>query len=209
MARLHHVSREQLLALRPSLQGPRVGEASWKAAHPEGPDAALPAWFSLTPRSPSIDSRVGGSDVELTATLETFGGVTGPRVAALERIGAAEPPAVVLGGNPVPPGTPAGPVEARTRQCTVRLRLLAEGVPRGRQCLVLLAVCALGSGEHRVQLLLGEATLAEDVIHGEDRLAVLLDVPNDGHLQVDLWLRLCASDAGAQLGVRGAQGHLL
>lgn len=209
MARLHHVSREQLMALRSSMQGPVAEGSAWKVTHPDGPDAAVPAWFALTPRSPSIDSRVGDSDVELTATMATFGGITGPQVVASAHPGGAEAPAVVLGGNPVAPGTPAGPARARTRQCTVRLCLAAEGLARGRQCLVLAAVRAMGSGEHVVQLLLAETILGEDLVRGEDRLAVLLDVPDDGRLRLELWLRLCSHDTGAQLGVRGIQGHLL
>lgn len=191
------------------MQGPVAEGFSWKVAHPDGPDAALPAWFSLTPRSPSIDSRVGDSDIELTATMATFGGITGPGLAAAGHGSGAEPPPVTLGGNPLPPGAPAGPVGARARQCTARLRLLAEGLRSDRQCLVLAAVSALGSGEHRVQLLLGESVVAEDSIRGEDRIAVLLDVPADGRLLLDLWLRLCSHDPGAQLGIRGFQGHLL
>lgn len=191
------------------MQGPVADGSTWKVAHPDGPDAAVPAWFSLTPRSPSTDSRVGNADEELSATMATFGGITGPRVAPIGHGGGAEPPPVILGGNPVAPGTPAGPRESLMRQCTVRLRLAAEGLARGRQCLVLVAVRAMGVGEHRVQLLLGETILAEDAVRGEDRLGMLLDVPDDGRLRLELWLRLCARDPGAQLGVRGIQGHLL
>lgn len=209
VAPLHYVDREQLTALRSSMQGPHTEGLSWKVSHPDGPDAALPAWFTLTPRSPTLDSRVGGADVELTATLETFGGVTGPPVASPKRTGGIEPPSVVLGGNPSPLGAPPGSVRTRQGQCTARLRLLAEGLGRGRQCLILAAVAALGSGEHRLQLVLGASVIAEDPILGEERIAVLFEVPTDGHLLLDLWLRLCSADAGARLGVRGMQGHLL
>ena len=165
--------------------------------------------FPLTPRSPSIDSRVGDSDVELTATMATFGGITGPRVAPARRTNGTEPPPVVLGGNPMPPGTPPGPALERSRHCAVRLRLAAEGLGRGRQCLVLAAVSAVGTGDHRVQILLGDTSVAEDPVGKNDRLVLLLEVPNDGRLLVELWLRLASLDIGAQLGIHGFQGHLL
>ncbi|MCA9652891.1 MAG: hypothetical protein H6712_20740 [Myxococcales bacterium] len=209
MARLHHVSRETLLALRPTMRGPVSEGPSWKASRPDALDAAIAPWFSLTPRSPSFDSRVGDSDAELSATMATFGGVTGPRARGEGLPEGTEPPAVVLGGNPVAPGTPAGPVAMRPRQCSVRLRLSAEGLAPGRQCLVLVAVATMGGRDHRVQLMLGETMLGEDRVRGEDRLGVLLDVPDDGRLLLELWLRLASSDAEAHLGVRGIQGHLL
>lgn len=190
------------------MRGPQSGEPSWKAARPEAGDAALSPWFSLTPRSPSFDSRVGDSDAELSATMATFGGVTGPRGPAQQSEG-TEPPPVVLGGNPVAPGTPAGAVAARPRQCTVRLRIAAEGLGAGRQCLVLAAVTALAGRDHRVQLILAETMLGEPPVHRDDRIAILFDVPDDGRLRVELWLRLASSDAAATLGVRGIQGHLL
>ena len=91
----------------------------------------------------------------------------------------------------------------------MRLRLSAEGLAPGRQCLVLVAVATMGGRDHRVQLMLGETMLGEDRVRGEDRLGVLLDVPDDGRLLLELWLRLASSDAEAHLGVRGIQGHLL
>lgn len=209
MALLHYVSREQLRALRAPSPTPEPEGATWKVSHPDGPDAAVPAWFSLTPRSPSIDSRVGASDVELSASMATFGGITGPGVAPARRASGGVPPPVVLGGNPVAPGTPAGALDERTRQCAVRLRLAAEGLGRGRQCLVLAAVSAVGTGDHRVQILLGDTTVAEDPVGKDERIAVLLEVPNDGRLQLEMWLRLASSGARAQLGVGGIEGHLL
>ncbi len=190
------------------MTGPDGPGASWRAARPSGPDAALSAWFSLTPRNPCIDSRIGGSDVELSATLATFGGITGPGTANATD-GSPAPPSVILGGNAVAPGSPAGPVADRTRQCAVRLRVAAEGLNAGRQCLVLATLCALGRGDHHVQSLLGEVALFECPIAGQDRIAVLFDVPHDGRLLVELWLRLAAKDSSAQLGVHGIAGHLL
>lgn len=211
MARPVYVSRAQLQAVSASMRGPAADGPSWKAVRPEGAGSAVAPWFSLTPRSPSVDSRVGGSDVELTATMATFGGITGPR----STIGLggglvddADAPPVVLGGNPVAPGTPAGPVAARPRQCTVRLRIAAEGIAGDHQCLVLAAVCAL-SPDCRVQVLLGELALGELTVAGEDRIAVLVDVPDDGRLVMELWLRLASRDPDARLGVRGMEGHLL
>jgi hypothetical protein len=207
MARPLYVSRAQLLAVSASMRGPAADGPSWKVVRPEGPGSAVAPWFSLTPRSPSVDSRVGGSDVEITATMATFGGITGPR-STVGLVDGAEAPPVVLGGNPVAPGTPAGPVAARTRQCTVRLRIAAEGVAGDHQCLVLAAVCAL-SPDCRMQVLLGELALGELTVAGEDRLAVLVDVPDDGRLVMELWLRLSSRDPEARLGVRGIEGHLL
>lgn len=189
------------------MRGPATDGATWKAVRPDGSGSAVAPWFSLTPRSPSVDSRVGGSDVELSATMATFGGITGPRATA-GVVDGAEPPPVVLGGNPVAPGTPAGPVAARPRQCTVRLRIAAEGIDGDHQCLVLAAVCGL-SPDCRVQVLLGELALGEVTIGGEDRIAVLVDVPDDGRLVMELWLRLSSLDPDARLGVRGIEGHLL
>jgi hypothetical protein len=207
VARPLYVTRTQLLAVSASMRGPAADGPSWKAVRPDGTGEAVAPWFSLTPRSPSVDSRIGGSDVELSATMATFGGITGPR-AAVGLEGGAEPPPVVLGGNPLAPGTPAGPVAARPRQCTVRLRIAAEGIAGDHQCLVLAAVCAL-SPDCRVQVLLGELVLGELTIVGEDRLASLVEVPDDGRLVLELWLRLCSLDPEARLGVRGIEGHLL
>lgn len=189
------------------MRGPAADGPTWKAVRPDGTGQAVAPWFSLTPRSPSVDSRIGGSDVELSATMATFGGLTGPR-STVGLVDGAEPPPVVLGGNPVAPGTPAGPVAARPRQCTVRLRLAAEGIAGDHQCLLLAAVCAL-SPDCRVQVLLGELALGELTVHGEDRLAILVEVPDDGRLVMELWLRLCSLDPEARLGVRGIEGHLL
>ncbi len=168
----------------------------------------MPAGFVLTPRAPSVDSRVGGTGVELSATLATFGGMTGPEATAGLDAN-TDTPLLVLGGNPVVPGTPPGTAVERARHCAVRLRLVAEGLARGRQCLLLAAMRALAPTEHRVQVLLGHEVLAEDIISGEDRVAVLLDVPDDGRLQVELWLRLASHDPHARLGLRGVQGQLL
>lgn len=206
MARPVYVSREQLLAVRTSMRGP-AADPSWKAARPEGTGDAVAPWFSLSPRSPSIDSHVGGSDVELSATMATYGGLTGPRT-TVGLVDGAEPPPVVLGGNPVAPGTPAGAVAVRPRQCAVRLRVAAEGIVGDHQLLVLVALCSL-SPDCRVQVLLGELALGELTIGAEDRVAILVEVPEDGRLLVELWLRLASLDADARLGVRGIQGHLL
>ncbi|MCX4241027.1 hypothetical protein [Paraliomyxa miuraensis] len=216
MARLLHVTAEQLVAVRAAMRAPMPDGPSWKAARPEAPGEAVAPWFSLTPSSPSFDGRIGGrigdrigdADVELTATMATFGGVTGPRSATAGLPDGAEPPAVVLGGNPVAPGSAAGPTAMRSRQCAIRLRVAAEGLASDRQCLVLAAVCGLHPGS-RVQVLLADHTLAELPVNGEDRLAVLLDVPADGMLRLELWLRLASHDAAARLGVRGIVGHLL
>jgi hypothetical protein len=201
-----YVSRAQLLAVRSSMRGPAADGPTWKAVRPDGAADAVAPWFALTPRAPSIDS-VGGSDIELTATMATFGGITGPR-STVGLLDGAEPPPVVLGGNPVAPGTPAGPVGARSRQCSVRLRVAAEGIVGDHQCLVLAAVCGL-STDCRVQVLLGELALGELTVAAEDRIAILVDVPDDGQLLVELWLRLASLDPEARLGVRGIEGHLL
>jgi len=207
VARPLYVSRAQLLAVSGSMRGPAADGPTWKAVRPDGSGSAVAPWFSLTPRSPSVDSRIGGSDVELSATMATFGGITGPRATA-GLVDGAEPPPVVLGGSPVAPGTPAGPVAARPRQCTVRLRLAAEGIAGDHQCLLLAAVSAL-SPDCRVQVLLGELALGELTLAGEDRIAVLVEVPDDGRLVMELWLRLASLDPDARLGVRGMEGHLL
>lgn len=208
MAKLLHVTAEQLVAVRSAMRAPVPDGPTWKASRPEGVGEAVAPWFTLTPSSPSFDSRIGDTDVELTATMATFGGVTGPRSATAGLLDSAEPPPVVLGGNPVAPGSPAGAAALRMRQCTVRLRLTSEGLASDRQCLVLAAVCGLHPG-CRVQVLLAEHTLAELPVGSEDRISVLLDVPTDGLLRVELWLRLASHDAAARLGVRGIVGHLL
>lgn len=208
MARLLHVTAEQLVAVRPAMRAPVPDGPAWKAARPEPTGEAVSPWFTLTPSSPSFDSRVGDTDVELTATMATFGGVTGPRSATAGLLDGADPPPVVLGGNPVAPGSPPGPVALRARQCSVRLRLASEGLAADRQCLVLAAVSGLHPG-CRVQVLLAELALAELSVASEDRLAVVFDVPPDGLLRVELWLRLASHDPAARLGVRGFVGHLL
>ncbi len=188
------------------MRGP-AADPSWKAVRPEGTGDAVVPWFSLTPRSPSIDSRIGDSDAGLTATMATFGGMTGPRTTIGLADGADAPP-VVLGGSPVPPGAPAGPVAARPRHCSVRLRVAAGGVEGDHQLLVLVAVCALSS-DCRVQVLLGELAIGELCIRAEDRIAILVDVPLEGRLLMELWLRLASLDPDARLGLRGIEGHLL
>jgi hypothetical protein len=207
MPRPLHISREQLLAVRSSMRSPATDGPSWKVVRPDRSGDPVAPWFSLTPRAPSIDSHIGGSDVELSATMATFGGITGPR-STVGLLDDAEPPPVVLGGNPVAPGTPAGPVAARSRQSALRLRVAAEGIVGDHQCLVLAAVCGL-SPDCRVQVLLGELALGELTVAGEDRIAILVDVPDDGQLLLELWLRLCSLDPDARLGVRGIEGHLL
>lgn len=200
-----YVSRAQLLAVRSSMRGPAADGPTWKAVRPDGAGDGVAPWFALTPRSPSIDS--AGAEVELTATMATFGGITGPR-STVGLVDGAEPPPVVLGGNPVAPGTPAGPVAARSRQCSLRLRVAAEGIVGDHQCLVLVAVCGLSS-DCRVQVLLGELALGELTVAAEDRVAIHVEVPDDGRLLVELWLRLASLDPEARLGVRGIEGHLL
>ena len=194
-----------------SARMPKVGAPSWKPARPRAEGSGLRPWFDLTPRSPSIDSRIGADDVELSATLATYGGVTEPGPGSAGPEDGAERPPVILGGNPVAPGTPAGPIEHRTRQCTVHVRVAAEGLSAGRQCLLMLAVAALGEPQrpHWVQVLLGETMLGEDHINADDRIGVLFDLPEDGRFALDLWLRLAANEVSARLGLWGVQGHLL
>lgn len=165
-------------------------------------------WFALTPLSPLIDSRVGAGGIELSTTLATFGGVTEP-----QREGSANasdpPPGVIVGGAALPPGSPAGPLADRERHSGLRLHLSAEGLGPRRQCMILAAVVACGLGDHAVQSLLGDVVLGEDPIEGEDRIALLIDVPANGRLSLTLWLRLISSHARSRLGIHGVEGHLL
>lgn len=207
MARLHHVSRE--LLARAGL-GPEPGPApTWRPGRPRGGGGVEP-WFQLTPDAPSADTRVGaGMGPGVVATLETFGGVTGPALHALDLEG--DPPAVVLGGAAAAAASPppAHPADF-TRGCAIRIVVRAGDLGRDRQALVVVGVRGDGPPRHAiVQSFAGLVPIAEDAVSGEDRLAFAVDAAADGGLSVDLVLRVCGIDPGVRLGVRGVVGYLL
>ncbi len=211
MARLHHVPVHTVVAQRPS-SGPVTGGPTWKASLPT-PSRAVEPWFSLTPQVPSVDNRLGSSsDAGIAATLETFGSVTGPSVSghAVKSAAGSEAWPAVLGGLPVPPGTPAPAADTEFfRYSHARIALDADGLGRGRQCLLLVAVRAVGPGEQAgVQLFAGTECIGEDPVTGDDRIGALIDVPDHGALALDIRLRLVGAPA-ARLAILGVQGHLL
>lgn len=205
MARLHHVAAATVLAQWPA-DGPSTGGPTWKPSHPT-PVGAVEPWFALTPRVPWVDNRLGTkSDAGVAATLETFGGVTGP--SAL--VPGSESAPAVLGGQAVPPGTPSPPTVGEfSRYSHARIALDAEGIPTGHQCLLLVAVRALPPREvAAVQLFVGTDHIADDPITGEDRLALVVDVPDGGRLALDIRLRLVGGPT-ERLAILGVAGHLL
>jgi hypothetical protein len=184
-----------------------VDAPTWRPARPRQA-AAVEPWIALTPEAPSSDTRVGGRlGPGVVATLETFGGLTGPAVLAGDDAGAERVP-IVLGGAIVPPGTPP-PDDAATfaQRCAVRLRVRAEHLGRGRQCLLVFAL--RGEGPVIVQSFVGLVPVAEDAVHGEDRIAFAVDADDAGGLALALVLRVCGTDPGVRLGVRGVVGYLL
>ena len=205
MARLHHVRLQTVVAQR-STEAPATGGPSWKASHPI-PHGAVEPWFQLTPRVPSIDTRVGRSgEVGVAAVLECFGAVTGPSA----MLPGGTEASAVLGGQPAAPGTPAPAAAAEFgRHSHVKIAVDAEGLSSGRQCLLVIAVRGLGTSERAaVQIFAGTAFVGEDQVQGEDRLAVLLDVPDHGRLAIDLRLRLVGGLA-TRLAIHGVDAHLL
>lgn len=165
-------------------------------------------WFQLTPDAPSADTRIGAGP-GIVATLETFGGVTGPVVHGGELEG--DPPAVVLGGAAGVPGSPAPARTADfTRGCAVRILLRADELGPERQALIIVGLRGDPAPRHAVvQSFVGLQPIAEDLVSGEDRLAFAVDAAADGGLAVDLVLRLCGIDSAVRLGVRGVVGYLL
>ncbi len=175
--------------------------SSWRPTRPGGDDP-VPAWFSLTPRAPSADTRVGGGP-GLLATLETSGGVTGP--------GTVDGATVTLGGAMVSPGAAApASFESFAHDCTIRLALAASGLRRGAQALIVFAV-GTESAEERaiVQSFAGLVPVGEDLVFGDDAVSFCVDAGDDGALGLRLVLRLCATERRPRLGLRGVVGYLL
>jgi hypothetical protein len=116
--------------------------------------------------------------------------------------------AAVLGGTMAPPGTLVPErLDALRRDAALRLSLQATVPEGGRQILVLLSLVACGPIV--LQLSLGPRPLGHLTMHAETRAAVLVDVPSDGLVAVDLRARACSLDPEALLAVLGAVGHLL
>ncbi len=203
-----HIDATLLHGPQPSFPTSSLSTASWKAARPRDP-ALVEPWFELSPRRPSIDTRVSATTGGVAAILESYGGITGPGLAARGRDTDLEE--IVLGGNPVPPGTPAPDhPHAYQRQCTIRIAVAAESLRRGQQCLLVASVRALDEFERSVvQTLVGRTLVSEDVVVGDDRLALLLDAPADGAFGCEIWLRLAGTGRDARLGFRGVQAFLL
>jgi hypothetical protein len=203
VARLVHVGLGTLLAQRDEMRPPPDG-GGIKASRPRQP-TTVEAWFELSPRHPWVDTRVREGIEGLAASLETFGGVTGPGLA-----GDREADEVVLGGHFVAGGTLAPEdLSVFDRQCTARIAVAADGLSRPRECLVVVAVRGLGEqGRARVQTFVGRELVGEDFVYGEDRIAVLAELR--GELATfELRLRLAGPDHDSKLGIQGVQGHLL
>ena len=173
---------------------PATGLARAQRTH-----TAVAPWFDLTPRAPQVDTRVDGNPVGVAATLETFGGVTGPGLPAPPE------PGVLVAGNPAAPGSEAQlSLGDLRRQCGLRLCLDAPSPDRAGACLILLRVT--GSDSAFVQLYLGAVPLAEHLVTRPTSLAVLVEP--EGPLTLDLRARLAGS-ARASLLIHGAQGFTL
>ena len=202
MARLLHVGANVLLAQRDCMRPPPEG-GGVKVARPRTPTTVEP-WFELSPRHPLVDSRVREGIEGVAASLETFGGVTGPAVPT-DR----EAEEVVLGGHPVPGGTLAPDDLAHfDRQCTARVAVAAQGLARPRECLVVVAVRGLGERGVRVQAFVGRELVGEDLVVGDDRVAALFELHGED-VSFELRLRLAGPDRDSMLGIRGVLGYLL
>jgi hypothetical protein len=207
VARLIHLTRRDLVVAAAGFEPVPQASPEWKARRPRETSTLTP-WFELTPTSPWIDSRVSERGAPgVAAALQTFGGLTGPDLRA-ELYDSARAAQVVLGGNPIAPGTPP-PSEPHgfRRQCAVRLAVAADGIEGDRQCLVLVAVHGFDGAI--VQSFAGLHAIGEAAVFGEERVAVLVDVPESGELALDLWFRLCATRPSSRLGVQGIDGFLL
>ncbi len=200
LARLIHVDRDTLARARVGFEAMPPVPDGWKVTRPRHVDG-LGAWFELTPHAPFIDSRVGTGAPGVAATLETFGGMTGPAVPEH----AAEDD-VILGGGVAAAGAAApADVEELKRQSGLRVCVVADELPGDRQCLLLLAV--RGYDAPLVQIFLGRVGIEERPVHGDERLAMVLPAP--GELAVDVRVRLAGHAASSRLGVMGVQGFLL
>jgi hypothetical protein len=200
MAKLHHVSSHVVLASRAPSREP-VPAPAWRPVRPRTEGGVQP-WFLLTPENPSADTHVA-TGTGVVATLETFGGITGP---AGED--ASDRATVILGGALVAPGSPA-PADrhAFSRACVVRLNVRAAELGFDRQCLLVFGLRA--EGDAGVQSFIGTSLIAEDTLAGEERLAFAIDADDDVDLEFELHLRLCGLDSSVRLGVRGVVGYLL
>jgi hypothetical protein len=203
VARLVHVGVGTLLAQRDAMRPPPEA-GGIKASRPRHPSAVEP-WFELSARHPWIDTRVREGIEGVAASLETFGGMTGPGI-----VGEREADEIVLGGHHVAAGTLAPEhLSAFDRQCTARLAVAADGLARPRECLVMIAVRGIGDqGRARVQTFVGRELVGEDFVYGEDRLAALVELRGD-HATFELRLRLAGPDRDSRLGIVGVHGHLL
>jgi hypothetical protein len=208
MARLLHVGAAMVVAARNRLAPPTPAPAGFKATRPGEPSVVEP-WFELSPRVPSVDTRVGSSaGIGVVAWLEVYGSSLGP---GRPLAGASEGLEVVLAGNPVPVGTP-GPDDPSVfrRHCCLRLCAIAEDLREGHQLLLVVPVRGLGpTDDATVQVFAGTQALDQPRITGDDRIALVADAPADGRFGLEVWLRLCGDHPHAAVGVRGAQGFLL
>jgi hypothetical protein len=78
MARLLHVGARMVVAQRRKLTPPTPSSSGFKATRPGEPTVVEP-WFEVSPRVPSVDTRVATSaGVGVVAWLELFGATVGP-----------------------------------------------------------------------------------------------------------------------------------
>ena len=193
---------------RRKLIPPTPTSSGFKATRPGEPSVVEP-WFEVSPRVPSVDTRVGSSvGLGVVAWLEVFGGAVGPGRALAH---SPEGIDVVVAGDPVPPGTPGpeNPILFR-RQCCLHLSVMAEQMRDDQQMLAVIPARGLGpSDDALVQVFAGVHALGQVRVVGDDRIAIVVDAPSDGVMGIDFWIRLCGEDQSAAVGFRGAQGFLL
>jgi hypothetical protein len=207
LARLIPITPELLLAARPGLEPPPATH-SWKARRAQDP---LAPWFTLTPSSPTVDERLDEDDIGVAASLELSGVVAGVLSPELRKC--IDEDAIVLGGGAVARGTPVDTNLVRMRQqlraqSTIRVRVAANGLASGRQCLLIVSLWA--TGQPSLQVFLGGMTVDEVALRdGAERLVLLIDTGRHDELLLDLWLRLSGEPERAYLAVRGVQGFLL
>lgn len=210
MARLIHVPASTVAAAKSNLQAPSLPANRFKVSRPGRP-AVVEPWFELTPQLPWVDSRVTAGSGGVVAWLEIYGGVTRPGTLSTSTEPRTDEAEVVLAGNPVPRGTGApDAVTGFGRSCSMRVAVLAQDVDPARQ--LLLIVPARGADPYErasYQTFLGLHPMTEDEVRGDDRIAVLLDVPADGKLDLEVWIRLCGTGPDDAIALAGAVGILL
>ncbi len=199
MAAFFTISAADLARAQPTFEpGPELPRAG-ALARALRPVTGVPVWFDLTPAHPHVDTRVEGNPAGVAASLETFGGTTGPMAPASGQGG------VILAGR-VAPVAGAGelPLALLRRQCGLRVHVDAPAPDRAGATLLLLRLH--GVADAAVELYLGSLFMGAVALPRPTTVAVLVEP--EGPLRLDLRARL-AGVTDSALWVHGVAGHTL